>query len=179
MLPVEVRTEPHPCNSSPEVRNWCLKPGLGHHKNEGTHAFSWQDVSVESARQNQIQPKSQKKQGRPSGGVYDSIRERRKIMLQDRPGSPSTMGHTGVLFFFKATPAAHGGSQARGLIGAVATSPCQSHSNEGSEPHPWPYTTAHGNARCLTHWARPGIKPTTSWLPVGLINLCATTGTPT
>ena len=26
------------------------------------------------------------------------------------------------------------------------------------------YTTAHGNAGSLTHWAKPGIKPTTSWI---------------
>ena len=30
---------------------------------------------------------------------------------------------------------AYGDSQARGQIGAVATSLCQSHSNAGSEPH--------------------------------------------
>ena len=36
--------------------------------------------------------------------------------------------------FSWATPAAYGGSQARGLIRAVATSLCQSHSNAGSEP---------------------------------------------
>ena len=35
---------------------------------------------------------------------------------------------------FRAVPAAHGDSQARGLIGAVATGLCQSHSNMGSEP---------------------------------------------
>ena len=34
-----------------------------------------------------------------------------------------------------ATPVAYGGSQARGPIGAVAASLCQSHSNAGSEPH--------------------------------------------
>ena len=46
-----------------------------------------------------------------------------------------------ILFFFFglfaiswAAPAAYGGSQARGLIGAVATSLRQSHSNAGSEP---------------------------------------------
>ena len=33
-----------------------------------------------------------------------------------------------------AAPVAYGGSQARGLIGAVATSLRQSHSNMGSEP---------------------------------------------
>ena len=30
---------------------------------------------------------------------------------------------------------AYGGSQGRGLIGAVAAGPCQSHSNAGSELH--------------------------------------------
>ena len=39
---------------------------------------------------------------------------------------------------------AHGGSQARGLIGAVATGLRQSHSNAGSEPRlqPTPQLTA-------------------------------------
>ena len=36
---------------------------------------------------------------------------------------------------FRATPLAYGGSQARGPIGAVAASLCQSHSNSGSELH--------------------------------------------
>ena len=44
------------------------------------------------------------------------------------------------LFFFwsfcllRPAPVAYGGSQARGLIGAVATDLRQSHSNAGSEP---------------------------------------------
>ena len=43
-----------------------------------------------------------------------------------------------------AAPAAYGGSQARGLIGAVATGLHQSHSNKGSELHlkPTPQLTA-------------------------------------
>ena len=43
-----------------------------------------------------------------------------------------------------AAPTAYGGSQARGPIGAVATSLCQSHSNAGSEPRlqPTPQLTA-------------------------------------
>ena len=43
-----------------------------------------------------------------------------------------------------AAPAAYGGSQARGLIGAVAASLRQSHSNAGSEPRlqPTPQLTA-------------------------------------
>ena len=39
------------------------------------------------------------------------------------------------LLLFRPTPAAHGGSQARDRIGAVATGLLQSHSNSGSEPH--------------------------------------------
>ena len=50
------------------------------------------------------------------------------------------------LFFglFRAAPVAYGGSQARGLIKAVAASPHQSHSNARSEPHlqPTPQLTA-------------------------------------
>ena len=40
------------------------------------------------------------------------------------------------------------------------------------------YTTAHGNAGSLTHWARPGIELSTSWFLVRFINHCAMTGTP-
>ena len=45
---------------------------------------------------------------------------------------------------FRAAPAAYGGSQARGLIGAVAAGLHHSHSNMGSEPHlqPTPQLTA-------------------------------------
>ena len=42
------------------------------------------------------------------------------------------------------------------------------------------YTTAQGNARSLTHWMRPGIKPVSSWMLVRFV-ICfhwATTGTP-
>jgi len=54
-----------------------------------------------------------------------------------------------IIFFCRfaiswAAPAAYRGSQARGLIGAVAASLRQSHSNAGSEPHlrPTPQLTA-------------------------------------
>ena len=50
----------------------------------------------------------------------------------------------------------YGGSQARGQIGATAASLHQSHSNTRSKQS-LTYTTAHGNTRSLTHWARPGI----------------------
>ena len=46
--------------------------------------------------------------------------------------------------FSRAAPAAYGGFQARGLIGAIATSLHQNHSNAGSEPRllPTPQLTA-------------------------------------
>ena len=34
------------------------------------------------------------------------------------------------------------------------------------------YTTAWGNARYLTHWARPGIGLASSWIQVGFITAC-------
>ena len=40
------------------------------------------------------------------------------------------------------------------------------------------YTTVQGNTGSLTHWVRPGMEPTTSWLLVGLVNHSATRGTP-
>jgi len=47
------------------------------------------------------------------------------------------LGFFGFFFFcllsFRAAPAAYGGSQARGLIGAVAAGLHHSHSNVGSE----------------------------------------------
>ena len=58
----------------------------------------------------------------------------------------------GVLFFFwsfsRAAPMAYGGSQARGLIGALAAGLGQSPSNAAASAT---YTTAHGNTRSLTH----------------------------
>jgi len=83
-----------------------------------------------------------------------------------------------------AAPAAYGGSQARGGIGAVATGLRQSHSNSGPKPclrltpQLTTYTTAHSNAGSLTPWARAGTEPTTSWFLVRFVNHCATTGTP-
>ena len=40
-----------------------------------------------------------------------------------------------IFIFFRSTPTAYGGSQARGGIGATAASLYHSHSNAGSEPH--------------------------------------------
>ena len=69
--------------------------------------------------------------------------------------------------FLRATPMAYGNFQARGRIGAVAASLYHSHSNNRSKPHPTTYTTTYRNGRSLTHWARPGMEPESSWILVG------------
>ena len=61
-----------------------------------------------------------------------------------------------VKYFFlvisRAATMAYGGSQARGLIRAIAANLCHSHSNAGYEPAvSWIYIIAHGNAGSLTH----------------------------
>ena len=43
---------------------------------------------------------------------------------------------------------------------------------------PVTYTTAHGHIGSLTHWARPGIEPESSWILVRFRYHRATTGTP-
>ena len=76
------------------------------------------------------------------------------------------------LFFFllfRAKPTAYGCSQARGWIRAATASLHHSYSNLGSMSAT--YTTAHSNARSPTHWARPGIKPESSWTLVRF-NIC-------
>ena len=60
------------------------------------------------------------------------------------------------LFFFffllfSAAPAAYGGSQTRGLIGAVASLSTLEPQQLGIQPKSATYTTAYGNARVLTH----------------------------
>ena len=61
---------------------------------------------------------------------------------------------------------AYGGSQARGLIGAIAAGLDHSHSNMGSAT----YTTVHSNTGSLTHGVRPGTKSTNSQFLVGFIS---------
>ena len=72
------------------------------------------------------------------------------------------------MLLFRATLGVCGGSQARGWIRATTACLCHSHSNARSESCLRP-TTAHGNAEYLTHWARPGIEPASSWILVEFI----------
>ena len=78
---------------------------------------------------------------------------------------------------FRATPTAYGGSQARGPIGIVATSLCQSHSNVGSQLRLWPTPQLMAMPDPLAHWVRPGIEAASLWMLVRFINHWAMTGT--
>ena len=76
-------------------------------------------------------------------------------------------------FLFRATPAAYWSSQATSRLGeqllasiTATAMPCPT------------YTTAHGNARALTHWARPGIEPVSSGTLVRFVTCWATMGIP-
>ena len=50
-----------------------------------------------------------------------------------------------------------------------------SHSHARSELH---LRHSHGNTRSLTHWARAGIEPPPSCIPVGFLTFWATMGSP-
>ena len=56
-----------------------------------------------------------------------------------------------------------------GQISAAAAGLHCSHGNAGSDLSVT-YTTAHPNARSLTHWARPGTEPVSSRMQVGFVS---------
>ena len=85
-----------------------------------------------------------------------------------------------LLCFFRAAPVAYGSSWASWLDQSCS---CQAM----PQPQPQPcriwatfltYTTAHNNARSLTHWERLGIEPASLWILVGFVNHWTITGTP-
>ena len=82
-----------------------------------------------------------------------------------------------VFCLLRATPAAYGGSHARGQSRAVAASLHCSHNAKLQASSATYYTTAHCNARFLTHWARPGIVPESLSILVGFVNHWSTMGT--
>ena len=72
--------------------------------------------------------------------------------------------------FFRATPMARGGSQARGPIGECSHWPTPQAQPRQIWATSVTYITVLGNTRSLTHWARPGITPATSWFPVRFVS---------
>ena len=69
---------------------------------------------------------------------------------------------------FRAELRAYGGSQARGQI-SYSCRPTPQPQQRGIREASATYSTAHGAARSLTHWAEPRIKPEFSWTLVGFI----------
>ena len=77
-----------------------------------------------------------------------------------KEGGYSSISTLFVLFcFFRASPTAYGGSQARGQIGAVAAGLIPQPYQCGIQAASATHTTAHSNTRSLTDQARTGIKP--------------------
>ena len=58
---------------------------------------------------------------------------------------------------------AYGSSQAKGRIGAVGYWLTPQPQQRWIRVVSVTYTTAHGNAKALTNWVRPGIEPLSSW----------------
>ena len=82
------------------------------------------------------------------------------------------------VLLFRSVPVAYGSFQARGQLGAVAAGLYHSHSKHGIQATSATHTIAQRNSGSLTHLARPGTKPASSWILVGFINHWATMGTP-
>ena len=95
-------------------------------------------------------------------GLHDLSRFRIKIL--------SVRQMIGIFSFLRATGAAYGGSQARGLNWSCSCRPTP----QPQQCHIWAasatYTTTHGNARSLIHWARSGIEPSSSWILVRFVS---------
>ena len=71
--------------------------------------------------------------------------------------------------FFKATPATYESSWARDQIWTAAAG--LYHKMEMADrAASVPYTVVSGNSRSLTHWARSGIEPATSWFLVRFVS---------
>ena len=77
-----------------------------------------------------------------------------------------------VCLLFGVVPEVYGSSQVRGWIGAAASgaSLLNRHSNTRSEPCLWPIPQLTAMPGSLTHWAGPGIEPTSSWILVGFMS---------
>ena len=74
-----------------------------------------------------------------------------------------------IHFLFRATPITYGKCPGEGLNRNTAAVLPHSHSNTGSEQCLWPIQ-ARRYTRSLTHWARPWIKPTSSWIILRFIS---------
>ena len=73
------------------------------------------------------------------------------------------------ILLFRAAGVAHGRSQARGKNLSCSCQPTPQPQQCQIQVVSSTYTTAHGNTRSLTHWARSGIEPASSWILLGFL----------
>ena len=97
------------------------------------------------------------------GGAY----EQRNMIVSEISRFSNSLLH--FFFLFRAAPAAYGISRASVQMGATAAGPHHRHSNTRSELCLQPTPQLTGNAGSPTHWVKPGIKPTSSWILVGFV----------
>ena len=81
-------------------------------------------------------------------------------------------------FFLMATPVTYGSSQTK-VKSELQLRPTLEPQQCGIQAPSMTYTEACSNAGSLTHWARPGIGPATSWTRCQILNHWATMETPT
>ena len=107
----------------------------------------------------------------PSPRSWGSSPAEDKVLRMRKNPARSDTFYFLFLFFclLRATPAAHGGSQARGLIRVAAASHSHSHSH-AIQAASSTYSKAHGNARSLIHRARPVLELATSSFLPGLVS---------
>ena len=141
-------------------------------------------LGEESNYQLSTKNKPQKSMGRTSIKAHCEVRNCKELkhkIVKVSSLAPKSLVLRLLFFFFfwlfRATPTAHGGSQARGLI-SCGQWPTPESQQQGIRASSSTYTTGHSNAGSSTHWARPGIESETSWFLVGFVNHRATTGTP-
>ena len=73
------------------------------------------------------------------------------------------------LFFFRAAPMAYGSPQVKSQNQDCICQPTPQSQQCRIQAASATYTIAHRNTGSLTHWARPGIKPLSSWIEVGFV----------
>ena len=75
-----------------------------------------------------------------------------------------------IYLFFRVASVAYGGSQVRGSNWSCSCQPTPQPQQCQIQVTSATYTTAHSNTESLTHRARPGVEPESSWMLVMFVN---------
>ena len=95
------------------------------------------------------------------------------LSLWDKPSAKFSV----FFFFFRATPAAYGSSQAR-VESELQLRPTPQPQQHQIRVTSVTHSEACSNVRSLTHWLRLEIEPASAWILVGFLTLWAAMGTP-